>query len=99
MKSEKQQAKEAMQDITRAERAQEFLNNPLYIEAITVMKAAMFEQFSDTRFGDEKDRHELWQRMQLMKQFQSRFESIVKKGEKGKETLSLLDKALQKIRL
>jgi hypothetical protein len=37
------------------------------------MKAAMFEQFNDTKLGDADQRHELWQRMQLMKQFQASF--------------------------
>jgi hypothetical protein len=97
MKSPEQETKEAINDISRSHRATELLNNTLYIEAITAMKAAMFEQFNDTKLNDEKDRHELWQRMQLMKQFQGKFESIVKQGEKAQKTLTLLEKAKQVI--
>lgn len=93
MKSPQQESNEAIADISRAHRADELLANPLYNEAITAMRAAMFEQFNDTKLADEVQRHELWQRMQLMKQFQGRFESIVKQGVKAQGTLSLLEKA------
>ncbi len=97
MATEQQQRSNAVADITRAGRATEFLNNPLYLEAITSIRAAMFEQFQDSKFKDEEQRHELWQRMQLLKQFQGKFESIVKQGEKGRKTLTLLDRAKQLI--
>ena len=93
MKSPQQESNEAITDISRAHRADELLANTLYNEAITAMRAAMFEQFNDTKLADEAQRHELWQRMQLMKQFQGKFESIVKQGVKAQGTLSLLEKA------
>jgi hypothetical protein len=93
MRSEKEQAKDAMADMDRANRASELLSNPLYIEAITVMRAAMFAEFEDSKYGSADDRHELWQRAQVIKQFQARFEEIVKKGERGRQTLTLLEKA------
>ena len=92
-KSKQQETNEAVSDISRAHRASELLSNPLYTEAIVAMQAAMFEQFNDTKLVDDMLRHELWQRMQLMKQFQGRFESIVKQGVKAEQTLSLLEKA------
>jgi len=97
MRSEEQQKREALSDIRRAGEAEALLNNPLYIETVTAMRAAMYAEFEDSKLDDEDTRHELWQRMQLMKQFQGRFESIVKHGVKGKQTLSLLEKAKQKI--
>lgn len=96
-KSPQQQTNEAISDISRAHRAEELLSNPLYIEAVTAMQAAMFEQFNDTKLIEERERHELWQRMQLMKQFQGKFESIVKQGVKAQETLTLLEKGKQLI--
>jgi len=97
MKSAQQETNEAISDISRAHRAEKLLADPLYIEAITAMQAAMFEQFSDSKLVDEEQRHELWQRMQLLKQFQSKFESIVKQGEKAQNTLTLLEKGKQLI--
>lgn len=93
MKTPEQERRECNDDVNRAARAKDIIENPLYIEAITAMQAAMFTQFQDTKFADEKERHELWQRMQLMKQFQGKFESILKQGNKAKKTLTLLDKA------
>ncbi len=97
MKTPEQEQREAVSDISRAHRAEELINNPLYLEAITAMQAAMFTQFADTKFKDEDQRHELWQRMQLLKQFQGKFESIVKQGAKAKQTLTLLERAKQLI--
>ncbi len=98
-KSPQQETNEAISDISRAHRAEELLANPLYIEAITAMQAAMFEQFNDTKLADDKERHELWQRMQLLKQFQGKFESVVRQGKKAQETLSLLEKAKAAVRI
>ncbi len=96
---EEQQRRNAISDISRAEEATKFLSNPLYLEAITAMSAAMYQEFTDTKLVDDTERHELWQRMQLMKQFQGRFESIVKHGKKGERTLSLLEASLKKVGL
>jgi hypothetical protein len=63
------------------------------------MNAAMYMEFQDTKLIDTTERHELWQRMQLMKQFQDKFEHIVKQGNKAQTTLSLLDKSLKKVGL
>ncbi len=92
-KTPEQEKREAMEDISRSARADDLLKNPLYVEAITAMNAAMFTAFQDTKLEDKEIRHELWQRMQLMKQFQGKFESIVKQGNKAKQTLSLLAQA------
>ena len=70
----------------------------MYVEATTAMQAAMFEQFNDTKLGDESLRHELWQRMQLLKQFQGKFESIVKQGTKAQDTLNILEKGLNALK-
>jgi hypothetical protein len=55
------------------------------------------QPFEDTKLDEEDRRHELWQRMQLMKQFRGKFEDIVKKGKKAEQTLTMLEKAKQLI--
>lgn len=95
--NDESKAREAMADISRAHRAEVLLNDPLYLEAIEAMELAMLKEFRDTKFKDEDVRHELWQRMQLMKQFKGKFEHIVKQGVKAKETLSLLERGKQLI--
>ena len=88
----------AKRDIQRARQADELLSNPLYQEAIVAMESALFEQFKDTKFKEDAERHELWQRMQLMKQFQAKFEHVVKQGKKARETLTLLERAKKHFR-
>ncbi len=99
MRSNEEQRREALSDISRASQADELLRNPLYIEAISAMQLALQETFADTKLDQERERHELWQRMQLLKQFQAKFEHIVKKGAKARETLTLLEKSKQFIGL
>lgn len=83
--------RQAIADQSRANQAKELLANPLYIEAVTVMRAAMYAEFEDSRLADDDARLDLWQRMQLMKRFQGRFESIVKQGNKAAKTIDLID--------
>jgi hypothetical protein len=90
--SDKETIKKAVADKSRADQARELLSNPLYVEAVCAIRAALYAEFEDSKFSDTESRHELWQRMQLMKAFQGRFESIVKKGEKADQTISLLSK-------
>jgi hypothetical protein len=91
MRTETEQRQHATQQQSRANQAEELLSNPLYIEAVTVMRAAMYGEFEDTKLADTESRHELWQRMQLMKGFQNYFEKIVKEGKKGAQTIKFLD--------
>ena len=84
--------------MARADQAKQLINHPLYVEAVTAMRAAMYEEFVSTRLGEPEARHELWQRMQLMEQFQGKFESIVKAGKKGQDTLKLLDSETNTLR-
>jgi hypothetical protein len=86
------ETQKALGDLRRADQAKALLDNPLYQEAVTAMKLAMSAEFEDSKLADADVRHELWQRMQLMKQFQGKFEHIVKTGNKATQTLSLLEK-------
>lgn len=99
MKTPEQEKRECMLDMQRANQADELLKNPLYMEAITAIEAAMFLEFQDSKLKDNSERHELWQRMQLLKQFKGKFESIVKQGNKAKETLTLIDRAKKIVNL
>lgn len=96
-KTPEQEEREALNNLARADQAKELLSNPLYVEAINAMQAAMFAEFEDSKLDEESKRHELWQRMQLLKQFRGRFEHIVKTGNKAKQTLTMLQKAKQTI--
>ena len=98
MSSKEEQRRNAMAAVSRAEQAKVFLDNPFYTEAITVMNAKMYMKFEGTTWDNEAERHELWQRMQLMKEFKAEFESIVRHGEKGEQTLTFLEKTLKVLR-
>lgn len=85
------EARQAVADVTRAERARELIDNPLHQEAFIALKAAAFEDFSNSEMEDEKLRFVLWQRMQVINDFQKHFENILAQGEVAKDTLSMLE--------
>lgn len=97
MKTDEQQKVEAIEDISRASRAEQFMKNPLYIEALAVMEAAIYTEFQNSKLGDVELRHELWQRTKQLEQFKSRFESIIKHGKKARDTLTMLERAKKSI--
>ena len=99
MNKEQQQRTQAVSDISRAHRAEELLSNSLHVEAFTAMQAEMFMEFQDTKLDNSELRHELWQRMQLLKKHQNRYESIVKQGTHAQKTLSMLDKVVGAFRI
>ena len=88
--SDNETRQKARQELNRSDQAKELLANPLYIEAVTAMRAALYGEFEDSKLDQPEIRHELWQRMQLMKAFQGKFEDIVKRGNKASQTISLL---------
>jgi len=79
-------------DITRADQAKDLINNPLYIEAMNLIEAAIYAEFRDTKLESNDLRHELWQRMQVLKLFKGRFENIIKHGKRAEQTLDLINK-------
>lgn len=96
--TEQEEKRKAMEDLSRADQARELISHPLYQEAIMSISAAMYAEFESTKLDDAAKRHELWQRMQLMKQFQGKFEAILKRGKKATQTLTLLEKAKELLR-
>ena len=88
--NDEQQKQKARQEVDRAQQAKALLENPLYVEAVTAMRAALYVEFESSKLDQPETRHELWQRMQLMKAFQGKFEDIVKKGNKASQTISML---------
>lgn len=95
--NERKQYEAAAKDAARGVQADELLNHPLFKEAAESIQVALFEEFKDTKLNGEGERHELWQRMQLFKLFIGKFEHVVKTGKSAQNTMTLLEKARDKL--
>jgi hypothetical protein len=95
--NEEQQRRQAAMDIQRAEEAKELLSNPLIQEFFISMKAAHFEEFQSAKWDDDQLRRELSQRMRLLNQFESKFQSVIKQGNKAKTTLQLITDKVKRV--
>lgn len=78
-------------DQVRAELARQVLNNPLYQEAFTMIRARIFEAFSQTNFKQSAERDEAWRKIQTVNNIEQWFEDVIERGEFAK--LTLLERA------
>ena len=81
--------------IQKAQRADELLNDPLIQEFIIAVKGKLMIEFEGSGLDDEKKRLSAWQKMQNLNSFLDEFTKTIKKG---KDARSMLDRAKDQIR-
>ncbi len=77
----------------RGQLSQQVLDNPIYQEALVIMKGDLMLQFENTKFEDAEKRNEVWRQMQTLSRFEMSMEKIMKTGKIAKHNLSLKEKA------
>lgn len=68
------------QERIRANQAQQILDNPVFQEAFTALKASIFHKFEKTRFDQEEERTELWRKLNCMSNLEGYLSKIVQTG-------------------
>lgn len=68
------------QEKIRANQAQQVLDNPVFQEAFTALKASIFQKFEKTRFDQEEERTELWRKLNCMSNLERYLSSVVQTG-------------------
>lgn len=91
MKSETQ----LKNDIQRAQRADQLLNDPMIQEFIISVRGKLLNEFESTGLDSEKERLNAWQKSQILNSFLEEFTKSIKKG---KEAQSLLGMIKEKVR-
>lgn len=81
----KQQLEQEIADAAEAER---FLSHPKFSQAMTAIRADLFNKFSRTKSGESEERDELWRKMQMADWFESYFVRIVQTGNMAEKTLA-----------
>lgn len=69
------------QRITRARRASEVLENPLYVEAWQAVESEIYKRWKDSPVGDVEGQHELRLMHHVLQSVKAQFDSIVRDGQ------------------
>ena len=93
------EASKAQEEIRRGNEADSVLNSPIYREAMLAIRADLFEKFSKTKTKDKETREEIFLQLQAFERSQTYLESVMKTGQIGRQTLSLLQKSKKVIGL
>ncbi len=89
MNEEEQNARIAHQ---RGGLAKQVMDNPIYQEALIVIKADLMRRFEGTKFKDSGERDEIWRTMNNLNKLCETIEDVMITGEMAEETLSFYQK-------
>ena len=82
------------QDMVRGNQAQQVLENPVYQEAYTALRADIFEKFQKTKFKERDERDELWRKLQVVDYIEKRLRQTMQDGKIAEMTLAQKGKKL-----
>ena len=77
------------EDINRAELARQITQNPVYIQAMHMIQAKAFNDFSETNANEEEIRLQAWLQMQSHKEFTETIVHIMEKRSFANEAKKL----------
>ena len=75
--------------------AKQVLDNPLFRETITIMRAELYESFAKTKFNQKDERDEIGRKQQVVEWFEGRLKRVMQGGQMAEKTL--LQRAKEKI--
>ena len=81
---------ELKNDVQRATRADQLLNDPMIQEFIIAMRGKLLNEFESSALNSDKERLDAWQRSQVLNSFLEEFTKAIKKGKEAKTLLGML---------
>ena len=85
---------ELKNDVQRAQRADQLLNDPMIQEFIIAMRGKLLNEFESTGLDDDKERANAWQKSQILNSFVEEFTKAIKKGKEAQSLLGMLKEKL-----
>tara|TARA_Y100000310_G_scaffold345726_1_gene468884 strand:- start:5536 stop:5838 length:303 start_codon:yes stop_codon:yes gene_type:complete len=89
-----EQRNKAHNDISRADRVRQVLEDPYYKEGMAILKAELYVEFGRIKW-DDKDKadklDDLHKQFQAVEKFESRLENSIISGKLAQQTLTMLD--------
>ena len=68
------------QEISRGERARQVLQDEMFQEAMTAIKAEIYNKFLNTRFDQKEEREELWRKSQVAESLEGYLRRVMTSG-------------------
>ena len=87
------QRNKAHNDINRAERARQVMDDPLLKEAFIAISGDLFNKFCKSKFKEAEEREEIYREMKNLHKIEGYLQSVMTDGKLGQETLNMLDRA------
>lgn len=75
------------EEISRGVLASQILDNPIYAEAMTAVKADLFSQWASTSWHQYRKRQELWRMYRAAEGIEARIAKVMSTGRLGRATL------------
>ena len=76
------------QEKSRGVRARQVLDNEIYKEAMTALKAELYQGFINTKFRDSDERDEIWRKQQAVEFVESYLQEVMETGKIAEATLA-----------
>lgn len=86
---DREQVNQANQEISRAERARQLMQDEMLQEALTAIKGEIYAKFQRTKYDETEQRDELWRKTQAINAFESYLERVMSDGLVALKTLEL----------
>ena len=71
------------QEIRRGQDAAVVLDNPIYQEAMQVLRGQMMEQFQNTSYDQSEERDEIWRTLRCLNGLEAQLEAVMTTGRVG----------------
>ena len=76
------------EEISRGERARQVLQDDMFREAMTAIKAEIYNKFLRTTFDQKEEREELWRKSQAVENLEGYLERVMISGQMAHKTKS-----------
>lgn len=70
----------SLEEVKRGERAEEVLNNPLFVEAVTKVREGIIKSMAESPLGDDRTHNRLVIAMQLLNQIEKQLTGVMQTG-------------------
>lgn len=86
------------QEKSRGVLAQQILENPIYQEALVIIRGKLMVEFENTKYTEQQDRDEIWRQYQTLAKIEKQLQKVMRDGKIADKELSILDKLKNTIR-
>jgi hypothetical protein len=93
--SDREKREELNGRIGRKAEAERILNSPIHKEAWSMIRADLFNKFSDTAWDQKEEREQLYREMKALRRVEKYYTSVISDGKMAEHELNMLQKVVK----